>query len=200
VNEAAEFVFRVYRRAYGREPNEYEASYYLHRLLIGKVSLGVAEAEILRGADEQFVRQNWQRLAGRAPAEHEMQRGMLLCALGSRGREALLEELAGHTSSPAEKDELALDGVAFLRAAWLLTAGREPTDAELTDADARFRAGVLSKAELLRQLGRPVTEEERWFERRFVGPLLRAVRRTPELEREVGGLRYRLRELERDKD
>lgn len=200
--ELADYLFALYRRAYSREPNEYEMSYQLHRVLIGGVSRATVEADVLRGGDEEFVQRAWERSrTGQVPGAEEMAAGMALCAVGRAGRDALVRQLAvdskgASTAAELVVDVMSLDGLAFLRTAWWRLAGREPTPVEVAEADARLRSGEWTKRELLIRLGAVMPESEKRWEWRVIGPLLRVLDVLPKVERAVDGLRYRVADLE----
>lgn len=192
----ASAVFDTLRKALGRVPEEHELSLYLHRALIEGVPLPVIEREILRAADERFVRQTWQTHAGRQPTPEELDRDLVTCETGRFGREAVLGRLSPE-SGPA--DPFQLDGDAFIRAAWRSMRNCEPDARQLAETLRRLVAGELSKRGLLRELGAPATAKEKLLEAPVIGPLLRIlelIRNLPTLERKVASLGHRVADLE----
>ena len=205
---APEFLHELYRRAFGRLPDEYETSYFLHRLLIGGETREAVASQVLRSGDERFVAAAYRELQGRPPSPEELASGLATVQTGLLGRVVLLRELGRRMpewdailpEAPGLAEVLALDGEAFVRAAYRLAAGRQPSAAELLSASQRLGHGALTKAGLLLELSPgQAAGRQRWFKVPFIGRLLHIaalVWNLPELEREMARLRHRNADLE----
>lgn len=172
------FIHELYKRAFRRVPNEYETSYFLHRLLIAHDSKEAIAQQILQSAgfqdaaaekeirtllhmdSREFVDGAYRRLCGRSPSGSEFDTGVAVVDGGLLGRIALLRQLGQNLPEwdayfPAVNDVptlLALDGELFVRSLYGLVHGREATAQELNSALARLSEGRVAKTELLTEL------------------------------------------------
>lgn len=208
------FVHKLYRRITGRIPDEYETSYYLHRLLIGGVTRETVITEVMHASgtafqseEERFVIEAYRELSRREPSAEELLQGMEMVRSSLLGYVQLLRQLGEPLpdwepllpSSPDIAHAVKLDGEAFVRGAWRAAARRDPSSGELASASDRLSQGTVSKAGLLQEIGGPPeTGHNRWFKLPVIGRLLHVlalVWNLPGIERDLNGLRHRHADL-----
>jgi hypothetical protein len=207
------FLQGLYRHAAGRLPDEYETSYFLHRLLMEGDSRQEVATQVLRSdgypllSDEgQFVVDAYRRVTGRDPSAEELSSGEAIVRTGSLGFVAFCQELGEPLPewnvkmprSPRMSDVLALDGEPFVWAAYRCVVGRLPSASELRSLLARLPDE--SKAVLLHEIGGPPPGRMHgWFRVPWIGRFLHVlalVWHLPSIEREIIVLRHRCAELE----